>query len=114
MRNSTLDQYAEVLPPPNFVPEEQSDGFAYLNAETFYAGFAGDTNQADAAFLRDSQGPISMTALAAPVTSPHGKPNQVGTSLPPETAPSRPHFCAAPPVGSARKQRMCLAVMWCS
>ena len=29
---STLDQYAEIPPPPNFVPEEQPDGFAYLNA----------------------------------------------------------------------------------
>jgi pimeloyl-ACP methyl ester carboxylesterase len=65
---STLDQYAEVPPPPNFVPEEQSDGFAYLNADLFHAGFAGDTNEADAAFLRDSQVPISMAALAAPVT----------------------------------------------
>jgi pimeloyl-ACP methyl ester carboxylesterase len=65
---STLDQYAEIPPPPNFVPEEQSDGFAYLNAGTFHAGFAADTSEADAAFLRDAQVPISMAALAAPVT----------------------------------------------
>ncbi len=65
---STLDQYAEIPPPPNFVPEEQPDGFAYLNGEKFRAGFAGDTSEADAAFLRDAQVPIAMAALAAPVT----------------------------------------------
>jgi pimeloyl-ACP methyl ester carboxylesterase len=65
---STLDQYAEIPPPPNFVPEEQPDGFAFLNADRFYAGFAGDTDEADAAFLRDAQVPIAMAALAAPVT----------------------------------------------
>jgi pimeloyl-ACP methyl ester carboxylesterase len=65
---STLDQYAEIPPPPKFVPEEQPDGFAYLNAERFRAGFAGDTSEADAAFLRDAQVPIAMAALAAPVT----------------------------------------------
>ncbi|MDQ0314931.1 alpha/beta fold hydrolase [Amorphus orientalis] len=65
---STLDQYAEIPPPPNFVPEEQSDGFAYLNSDLFRAGFAGDADEADAAFLRDAQVPISMAALAAPVT----------------------------------------------
>jgi pimeloyl-ACP methyl ester carboxylesterase len=65
---STLDQYTEVPPPPNFVPEEQPDGFAFLNAEKFRSSFAGDTSEADAAFLRDSQVPIAMAALAAPVT----------------------------------------------
>jgi pimeloyl-ACP methyl ester carboxylesterase len=65
---STLDQYAEIPPPPDFVPEEQPDGFAYLNADRFRAGFAADTNEADAAFLRDAQVPIAMAALAAPVT----------------------------------------------
>jgi pimeloyl-ACP methyl ester carboxylesterase len=39
-----------------------------LNAARFHAGFAGDTNEADAAFLRDAQVPIAMAALAAPVT----------------------------------------------
>jgi pimeloyl-ACP methyl ester carboxylesterase len=65
---STLDQYAEIPPPPNFVPEEQPDGFAYLNSDKFRAGFAGDTSEADAAFLRDAQVPVAMAALAAPVT----------------------------------------------
>lgn len=65
---STLDQYAEIPPPPNFVPEEQPDGFAFLNAEKFRAGFAADMTEADAAFLRDSQVPIAMAALGAKVT----------------------------------------------
>jgi pimeloyl-ACP methyl ester carboxylesterase len=65
---STLDQYKEIPPPPNFVPEEQPDGFAYLNAERFRAGFAGDASDADAAFLRDAQVPIAMAALTAPVS----------------------------------------------
>lgn len=66
---STLDQYAQIPPPPNFVPEEQPDGFAFLNAEKFSAGFAGDADPKDAAFLRDSQVPVSMSALKAKVTA---------------------------------------------
>lgn len=65
---STLDQYSEIPPPPNFVPEEQPDGFAYLNGAKFRAGFAADTTEGDAAFLRDSQVPIAMAALKAKVT----------------------------------------------
>lgn len=65
---STLDQYAEVTPPPNFVPEESADGFATLNRDKFRAGFAGDTSNDVAAFLRDSQIPIAMAALKAKVT----------------------------------------------
>src|SRR5690606_27405928 len=34
---STLVQYAESRPPPDFVPGEQPDGFAYLNADRFRA-----------------------------------------------------------------------------
>ncbi|PAQ10456.1 alpha/beta fold hydrolase [Mesorhizobium temperatum] len=66
---STLDQYAEVPPPPNFQPDVQPDGFAFLKTETFKAGFAGDTDNADTAFLRDSQVPIAMKALEAKVTT---------------------------------------------
>lgn len=66
---SSLDQYADVPPPPNFVPEEQADGFAYLNSAKFRAGFAADTHEKDAAFLRDAQVPIAMAALKAKVTA---------------------------------------------
>jgi pimeloyl-ACP methyl ester carboxylesterase len=65
---STLDQYAEVPPPPNFQPDVQPDGFAFLTEGTFAAGFAGDLGGADAAFLRDSQVPVAMRALEARVT----------------------------------------------
>ncbi|APG87913.1 signal peptide protein (plasmid) [Sinorhizobium americanum CCGM7] len=65
---STLDQYAEVPPPPNFQPDVQPDGFAYLKAETFHAGFAADTSESDGAFLRDAQVPIAMKALEAKVS----------------------------------------------
>lgn len=65
---STLDQYAEVAPPPNFVPEETADGFAFLNKQKFKAGFAADTSEAVGTFLRDSQVPVAMAALKAKVT----------------------------------------------
>lgn len=65
---SALDQYAEVPPPPNFQPDVQSDGFAFLKSETFKAGFAGDATDAQAKFLRDSQVPVAMKALEAKVT----------------------------------------------
>jgi pimeloyl-ACP methyl ester carboxylesterase len=65
---STLDQYAEIPPPPNFQPDAQPDGFAFLSEKTFKAGFAGDMSDADAAFLRDSQVPVALKALEARVT----------------------------------------------
>lgn len=67
---NTNDQYAEVPPPPGFVIEPQSDGFAFINGPKFKAGFAGDTSDRDAAFLRDSQVPIAVSAFAEKVTQP--------------------------------------------
>jgi pimeloyl-ACP methyl ester carboxylesterase len=66
---SVLDQYGIIAPPPNFVPREQADGFAFLDSEKFHAGFAGDTSAADAAFLRDSQVPVSLKALGTSLTT---------------------------------------------
>jgi pimeloyl-ACP methyl ester carboxylesterase len=65
---STLDQYSQIPPPPNFQPDVQPDGFAFLRSDTFHAGFAGDTTANDGAFLRDVQVPIAMKALEAKVT----------------------------------------------
>ena len=65
---STFDQYAEFPLPKTFVIEEQSDGFAFVNGPKFKSGFAGDTSDADAAFLRDSQVPIAIAALTAKLT----------------------------------------------
>ena len=65
---STGDQFAEIPAPPGFVIEPQSDGFGFVNLAKFKAGFAGDINDADAAFLRDSQVPIAMSAFGDKVT----------------------------------------------
>jgi pimeloyl-ACP methyl ester carboxylesterase len=60
---STGEQFAEIPAPPGFVIEPQADGFGFVNAAKFKAGFAGDISNADAAFLRDSQVPIAMSAF---------------------------------------------------
>lgn len=65
---STGDQFAEIPPPPEFIIEPQADGFGFVNGPAFKAGFAGDTSDADAAFLRDSQVPIAMEIFGAKVT----------------------------------------------
>jgi pimeloyl-ACP methyl ester carboxylesterase len=62
------DQYAGFGIPSTFVVEEQADGFGFLNLERFQEGFAADVSDADAAFMRDSQVPIAMSAFGSPVT----------------------------------------------
>lgn len=65
---TTGGQYAEFPPPPEFIVEPGPDGFGFVNMAQFKAGFAGDTTDADAAFLRDSQVPISLAIFETPVT----------------------------------------------
>jgi pimeloyl-ACP methyl ester carboxylesterase len=65
---STGDQFAEIPAPAEFVIEPGPDGFGFVNMQRFKAGFAGDTSDADAAFLRDSQVPINMAIFATPLT----------------------------------------------
>ncbi len=65
---STGGQFAEIPAPPEFIIEPGPDGFGFVNLERFKAGFAGDTTDADAAFLRDSQVPINMAIFGTPVT----------------------------------------------
>lgn len=65
---STGDQFAEIPAPPGFVIEPQSDGFGFVNLAKFKSGFAGDVSDADAAFMRDSQVPIAMSAFGDKVT----------------------------------------------
>lgn len=60
---TTAQQYDGYQSPPEFVIDPQPDGFGYLDLATFKAGFAADTNDADAAFLRDSQVPINISAF---------------------------------------------------
>ena len=66
---STGDQFAEIPPPPEFIIDTQADGFGFVNGPKFKAGFAGDTSDADAAFLRDSQVPIAMEIFGAKVSA---------------------------------------------
>ncbi|MBR0665447.1 alpha/beta hydrolase [Roseomonas hellenica] len=65
---STGDQFAEIPAPPDFIIEPQADGFGFVNLEKFKLGFAGDTSDADAAFLRDSQVPIAMSIFSTKLT----------------------------------------------
>jgi len=64
---TTGGQFADIPAPPEFVIETGEDGFGFVNLEKFRIGFAGDTTQADAAFLRDSQVPINMDIFGTPV-----------------------------------------------
>jgi pimeloyl-ACP methyl ester carboxylesterase len=60
---TTADQYKGFAGTPEFVIDTQADGFGFLNSQKFKAGFAADASDADAAFLRDSQVPINMSAF---------------------------------------------------
>jgi pimeloyl-ACP methyl ester carboxylesterase len=60
---TTAQQYEGFAPTPDFVIDVGPDGFGFINAEKFKAGFAHDTTDADAAFMRDSQVPINMSVF---------------------------------------------------
>ncbi len=60
---TTAQQYAGFTTPPEFVIDAHSDGFGFVKREQFKAGFAADTSDADAAFLRDSQVPIALSVF---------------------------------------------------
>ena len=60
---TTAQQYAGYTTPPEFVIDAHSDGFGFVKPEQFKAGFAADASDADAAFLRDSQVPIALSAF---------------------------------------------------
>ena len=60
---STGQQYQGFAPTPEFVIDTHSDGFGFVSLKKFKAGFAHDVSDADAAFLRDSQVPINMSAF---------------------------------------------------
>lgn len=57
---TTADQYKGFSSPPEFVIDTHADGFGFIDLAKFKAGFAADTSDADASFLRDSQVPIKM------------------------------------------------------
>jgi pimeloyl-ACP methyl ester carboxylesterase len=60
---TTSQQYKGFKSHPEFVLETGPDGFGYVKPDAFQAGFAADAKDADAAFMRDSQVPISMAAF---------------------------------------------------
>lgn len=62
---TTAQQYEGFTTPPEFVIDVDETGFGIIRPESFAAGFAADASEADAAFLRDSQVPIAMSAFAA-------------------------------------------------
>jgi pimeloyl-ACP methyl ester carboxylesterase len=64
---TTAQQYEGFAPTPDFVIDVGPDGFGYINADKFKAGFAHDTTDADAAFMRDSQVPINMSVFGTPL-----------------------------------------------
>lgn len=64
---TTGEQYAGFAATPEFVIDVVDDGSGFLNHDKFKAGFAHDASDAEAAFLRDSQIPINMSAFETPV-----------------------------------------------
>jgi pimeloyl-ACP methyl ester carboxylesterase len=64
---TTAQQYEGFAPTPEFVIDVGADGYGFLNPDKFKSGFAHDTSDADAAFLRDSQVPINMSVFATPL-----------------------------------------------
>lgn len=60
---TTAQQYEGFVTPSEFVIDTHADGFGFVKAENFKAGFAADTSDADAAFMRDSQVPIAMSVF---------------------------------------------------
>jgi pimeloyl-ACP methyl ester carboxylesterase len=65
---TTAQQYEGFVTPAEFVLDIGADGFGFIKAENFRAGFAADTSDVDAAFMRDSQVPIAMSAFGARLT----------------------------------------------
>lgn len=60
---TTAQQYKGFAPTPEFVIETSADGYGFISPDRFKAAFAHDTSDADAAFMRDSQVPIRMSAF---------------------------------------------------
>ena len=60
---TTAKQYEGFPPATDFVLDTHDDGYAFVDLQKFKAGFAADTTDADAAFLRDSQIPINLSVF---------------------------------------------------
>ncbi|MBS4046126.1 MAG: alpha/beta hydrolase [Alphaproteobacteria bacterium] len=66
---TTAQQYEGFTTPPEFVLDVHGDGYGYVKPELFKAGFAADTTDADAAFMRDAQVPINMSSFGTKLTN---------------------------------------------
>jgi pimeloyl-ACP methyl ester carboxylesterase len=64
---TSAQQYEGFGPTPDFVIDVGEDGYGFLDRDKFKAGFAADSSDADAAFLRDAQVPVNMAVFATPV-----------------------------------------------
>lgn len=64
---TTAQQYAGFPAAMEFVIDTHQDGYGFVNAAHFKAAFAADMDDADAAFLRDSQVPINMSVFDTPL-----------------------------------------------
>lgn len=69
MGESSGQQYGGFAATPEFVIDVREDGYGSLARHHFRAGFAADIDEADAAFLADSQVPVNMSVFAEPVTA---------------------------------------------
>lgn len=66
---SSAQQYEGFAATPEFVIDAHEDGFGSLSLAHFQSGFAHDVSDADAAFMRDSQVPISMSVFGTKLTN---------------------------------------------
>ena len=66
---TTAQQYAGFTTPPEFVLDTLPDGYGIIRPTKFKEGFAADTTDADAAFMRDSQVPINMSVFGTKLTN---------------------------------------------
>jgi hypothetical protein len=60
---TTAQQYIGFAATSDFVIDVLPDGFGFINPAKFKAGFAHDTSDEDASFMRDSQVPINMSVF---------------------------------------------------
>jgi pimeloyl-ACP methyl ester carboxylesterase len=62
------DLYGDHPPSEDWSVDEADDGFLFITPTRFKAAFSADLSDADAAFLRDSQVPVSKHAFAVKAT----------------------------------------------
>jgi pimeloyl-ACP methyl ester carboxylesterase len=65
---TTSQQYEGFAATPDFVIDVGDDGYGFLNPEKFKDGFAADTSDTEAAFMRDAQVPINMSVFGTAIT----------------------------------------------